>query len=63
MLPGPQNAPEPFCRPRPGDGHPLTRALILSTTLGWKEYVENTFVKDWGRVARQEMFRAFHQVR
>jgi len=43
------NAPGPFCRRRPGDGHPLMRPLILSTASAWKEYVEHTFMKGLGK--------------
>jgi hypothetical protein len=46
---GVPNAREQFCRPRPGDRYPLTRALIPSTTFVWKGYVERTFVKELGR--------------
>lgn len=50
------NACEPFCRPRPGDRYPLTRALILSTASVWKEYVEHTFVKELGKGLLDERF-------
>jgi len=32
------NPPEPFCRLRPSDRYPLTRALVLPTASVWKEY-------------------------